>query len=115
MECKWDCRQRSGERKEESEQKIGQSEVEMVKFLCSRGCRLLFRHPYIWYFLFFNFLMFIYFGEREREEGKRERKTQNLKQAPGSELSAYSRTWGSNAPTMRSLPEPKSTVRCLTN
>ena len=63
--------------------------------------------------------MFIYF-ERERErqrqrqrqsvsrEGQRERETQNLKQAPGSELSAQSPTWGSNSWAVRSWPELKS-------
>ena len=40
-------------------------------------------------------------------EGQRERETQNLKQAPGSELSAQSPTWGSNSRTVRSGPEPK--------
>ena len=37
--------------------------------------------------------------EREHEQGRaeRERETQNLKQAPGSELSAQSLTWGSNS------------------
>ena len=35
-------------------------------------------------------------GEGQRE---RERKTQNLKQAPGSELSAQSPMWGSNSQT----------------
>ena len=40
-------------------------------------------------------------------EGHRERETQNLKQAPGSELSAQSPTRGSNSPTVRSRPEPK--------
>ena len=41
--------------------------------------------------------MFIYFeGEREHEqEGQRERETENLKQVPGSELSAQSPS-GSN-------------------
>ena len=34
--------------------------------------------------------------ERARGEGQRERETQNPKQAPGSELSAQSPTWGSN-------------------
>ena len=43
--------------------------------------------------LFKKNLMFIYFWERDRDraqvgEGKRERETQNLKQAAGSELSA---------------------------
>ena len=40
--------------------------------------------------------------EREREtpgEEQRERETQNTKQAPGSELSAQSPTWGSNSLT----------------
>ena len=51
--------------------------------------------------------------EREREfvqagEGQRERETQNLKRAPGSELSAQRLTWGSNSRTARSRPEPKS-------
>ena len=41
-------------------------------------------------------------------EGQRERETQNLKQTPGSELSAQSLTWGSNSSTARSCPEPKS-------
>ena len=52
---------------------------------------------------------FIYF-EREfvqTGEGQRERKTQNRKQAPGSELSAQSPTRGSNSRTERSIPEPK--------
>ena len=40
-------------------------------------------------------------AERERER-ERERETQNLKQAPGSELSAQSPTWGSNPQTVRS-------------
>ncbi|EJW90164.1 hypothetical protein EVA_21729, partial [gut metagenome] len=35
-------------------------------------------------------------------EGQRERETQNPKQAPGSELSAQSSTWGLNSQTMRS-------------
>ena len=37
--------------------------------------------------------------ERARGEGQRERETQNPKQAPGSELSAQSPTWGSNSQT----------------
>ena len=41
-------------------------------------------------------------------KGHRERETQNLKQAPGSELSVQSLTRGSNLRTMRSWPEPKS-------
>ena len=63
-------------------------------------------------FFFFNFfLMFIFGTERDRAwagEGQREREIQNLKQAPGSELSAQSPTRGSNSQTARSRPEPKS-------
>ena len=58
-----------------------------------------------------NFLTFIYFWERDRAwvgSGQRERETQNLKQAPGSKLSAQSLTQGSNSWTMRSWPELKS-------
>ena len=53
--------------------------------------------------------------ERERErvrawagEGQRQMETQNLKQAPGSELSTQSLTWGLNSLTVRSWPELKS-------
>ena len=50
--------------------------------------------------------MFIHFSkDRDRVrvgEGQRERETQNPKQAPGSELSAQSPTWGSNPRTVRS-------------
>ena len=61
------------------------------------------------YYFFLNSLkMFIYF-ERERERdrqsangGGAERKTQNLKQAPGSQLSTQSVTWGSDPQTTRS-------------
>ena len=56
-------------------------------------------------FIFCN----VYLFERERErdrvrmgEGQRERETQNPKQAPGSELSAQSPTWGSDPQTARS-------------
>ena len=40
-------------------------------------------------------------------EAEREADTES-KQAPGSELSAQSLTWGSNSQTMRSCLEPKS-------
>ena len=39
---------------------------------------------------------------------EREKETQNLKQAPGSELLAQSPTWGSNPQTGRLWPELKS-------
>ena len=49
--------------------------------------------------------------DRERKstsgEGQRE-ETQNLKEAPGSELTAQSLMWGSNSQTVRSGPELKS-------
>ena len=54
--------------------------------------------------------MFIYLFEREAEceQGRgREREAQNLKQAPGSELSAESLMWGLNPRIARSCPEPK--------
>ena len=52
-------------------------------------------------------LMFIFAREREAEhkqgrDRERERETQNLKQVPGSELSAQSRMQGSNLGTARS-------------
>ena len=56
----------------------------------------------------FFFLMFIFEregGGRQSVSGggaERERKTHNLKQAPASELSAQSPTWGSNSGTVRS-------------
>ena len=51
--------------------------------------------------------------ERNRQSAggggeEREKKTQNPKQAPGSELSAQSPTQGSNPRTVRSRPELKS-------
>ena len=63
--------------------------------------------------LFFSFFNFMFTFERERktkdeQERHRDRDIQNLKQAPGSELSAQSLTWGSNSQTTRSCPEQKS-------
>ena len=59
---------------------------------------------------FFN--VYLFFREREREweqgEGQRERETQNLRQAPCSELSAQSLTRGSNPWTTKSQPDLKS-------
>ena len=56
--------------------------------------------------------MFIYFWDRERQRmngggAEREGHT-DRKQAPGSEPSAQSPTWGSNSQTVRSWPELKS-------
>ena len=59
--------------------------------------------------------MFIFERERERVRerartwgrGREERETQNLKQAPGFELSAQSPMWGLNSQTARSWPESK--------
>ena len=58
---------------------------------------------------FFNVYLFLRQRETEHERGRvRERETQNMKQAPGSELSAQSATRGSNSRTEKSWPEPKS-------
>ena len=59
------------------------------------------------------FLMFIDFSDRGRQSAsggaaERERGRHNLKQAPGSELSAQSPMQGSSPQTLRSWPEPKS-------
>ena len=54
--------------------------------------------------------MFIFDRERDRawaEKGQRERETQNLKQAPGSELSAQSPMWSLNPRAVKSWPELK--------
>ena len=57
---------------------------------------------------FFNVCLFLRETGRQSERGRgRDRETQNLKQAPGSEPSAQSPTRGSNPRTMRSRPEPK--------
>ena len=53
------------------------------------------------------FNVYLFLRERESDraregKGQRERETQNLKQAPGSELSAESPMWGSNSGTERS-------------
>ena len=53
--------------------------------------------------IFFNVYLFLRQRETEHERGRvRERETQNLKQAPGSELSAQSPTRGSNSGIARS-------------
>ena len=53
--------------------------------------------------------MFIFERETRYKWGRgRERGTQDLKQAPGSELSAQSPMRGLNPQTVRSGPEPKS-------
>ena len=56
--------------------------------------------------------MFIYFERDTAQsgEGQRERETQNLKQAPDSEVSAQNLTLGSNSQTTNSWPEPKSST-----
>ena len=59
--------------------------------------------PFLFYFIscfFFFFNVYSFLRDRDRAqvgEGQRERETQNLKQAPGSELSAQNLTWGSNS------------------
>ena len=56
----------------------------------------------------FNFFKCLTDRERARAARGRQRKTQNLKQALGSELSAQSSMLGSNPRTRRSCPELKS-------
>ena len=62
-------------------------------------------HIIFTYFFLKNFFD-VYFSEREIEHKwgrvKREKETQNLNQAPGSELSAQSLTQGSNSRMVRS-------------
>ena len=56
--------------------------------------------------------MFVYFGERESESGGgAEKGRQNLKQAPGSELSAQNLMRGSNSTSCEIMTWAK--VRCL--
>ena len=55
--------------------------------------------------LFIYVYLFLRETEKQRMSGggaEREGETQNLKQAPGSELSAQSPTWGSDSGTVRS-------------
>ena len=61
------------------------------------------KHSFILFYFVLTFYLFLRQGETEHEQGRvRERETQNLKQAPGSELSAQSPTQGSNSRTARS-------------
>ena len=74
--------------------------------LVMRDCLCLFKKKF--------FLTFISETERDRArvgEGQRERETRNQKQAPDSELSAQSPTWGSNSQTVRLWPKPKSVAQ----
>ena len=57
-------------------------------------------------FLVFKKCLFIFEREGSAED-QRERETQNLQMAPGSELSAQSLTQSSSPQTRRSWPEPK--------
>ena len=53
--------------------------------------------PLVIYLICFNIYLYLRVRETERERLRgRERETQNSKQAPGSELSAQSLTWGLN-------------------
>ena len=74
------------------------------------------RHWVSTLFFFKFFLTFIYFRDRERAwtgEGQKERETQNLKQAPGSEPSVQSPTRGSNSRTTRWWPGWSRTLNRL--
>ena len=64
--------------------------------------------PHLYFFIKF-FLIFIFERERDRHtdrthagEGQRVRETQNLKQPPGSKLSAQNPMWGLNSRNTRS-------------
>ena len=68
----------------------------------------------------FIYLFNVYLLLRERDrawagEGQRERETQNLKQALGSELSAQSPIQDTNSPTVRSWPERSWTLNQLSH
>ena len=57
----------------------------------------------LFFFNFFNVYLFLRQRETKHERGRvRERETQNLKQAPGSELSAQSPMRGTNPGALRS-------------
>ena len=63
-------------------------------------------------FFILSFFLCLFTFERDRQSvsrggAERERKTHNLKQDSGSELSAQSLTWGSNSGAVRSRPEPR--------
>ena len=80
--------------------------------VCTSSSSLVFDRLLSKGFFFFNFFFYVYLILRDWDrthvgEGQRERETENLKQAPGSELSAQRPTPGSNPRTMRSWPEPK--------
>ena len=67
------------------------------------------KHFILFYFLEALKIFFMFIFERERQTEcewrrcrERERETQNSNQAPGSELSAQSPTWGLNSRSVRS-------------
>ena len=66
------------------------------------------------HFLFvYLFKVYLFIRERHSTSGRgaeREKETQNLKQALGSELSAQSPMWGLNSGTAKSRPMPKSHI-----
>ena len=69
-----------------------------------------FTQKFFGFFLKIFFNIYSFLRVRQHVSGgqvERERKTQNPRQAPGSELSAQSPMRGSNPCTMRSWPEPK--------
>ena len=54
------------------------------------------------YFIYFFIVYLLLRKSTQAGKGQRKRETQNLKEAPGSELSAKSPTWGLNPQTVRS-------------
>ena len=85
---------------------MGDSNMESsLKTRCKYGEWVILRVSRGETYFFLNVYLFLRQRETEHERGRvreRERETQNLKQAPGSELSAQSLMRGSNSRTVRS-------------
>ena len=62
-----------------------------------------FFNVYLFTYFKNNFNIYLFLRDRDRarmEEGQRKRETKDLKQAPGSEMSAQRPLWGSNPQTV---------------
>ena len=83
----------------------------MSRALCSEAFTPTTLHcgfsPLFFFFLIFFFNIYLFLRQRETEreqgEGQRERETQNLKQAPGSELSVSTEPDMGLKPTSRKI------------
>ena len=79
-------------------------------WLCDSSHQGLTLFPYA--FFFFKFMYF----ERETERaGAEERQREKERENPKLALSVRSPMWGLNSQTVRSRPEPRPRVRCLTD